>query len=152
MHRGLLQWPKTGVIYAANEVYVWASFTGSRGGNLEKRPQAYGGHTCLWAVWQLGETVQTLTVWWYAGRHQAEGLLHRTSIALSLARGLSQSDRLFASVHKNLAWMPIFKVEFASAMGIMRRARYVSQSPQAQHNRNRGRELKPEIRTGRPEV
>ena len=43
---------------------------------------------------------RTLSVWWYAGLHQAEGLLHRTSIALSLARGLSQSDRLFPSVKK----------------------------------------------------
>ena len=43
---------------------------------------------------------RTLTVRCYAGRHQAKGLLHRTSIALSLARGLSQSDRLFPSVQK----------------------------------------------------
>ena len=43
---------------------------------------------------------RTLTVWSYAGRHQAEGLQHRTSIAESLARGLSQSDRSFHSVHK----------------------------------------------------
>ena len=42
----------------------------------------------------------TLTVWSYAGWHQAEGLLHRTCIALSLAQGLSQSDWLFPSVQK----------------------------------------------------
>ena len=42
----------------------------------------------------------SLTVWSYAAWRQAEGLLHRTSIVLSLALGLSQSDRLFPSVQK----------------------------------------------------
>lgn len=61
--------------------------------------RAYG----LYGCWE--KQSQTLTVWLYAGRHQAEGLLNRTSIALSLARGLSQSDRLVPSVHKNLIWI-----------------------------------------------
>ena len=56
--------------------------------------RAYGLHGC----WE--KQSRTLTVWSYAGRHQAKGLLHRTSIALSPARGLSQSGRLFPSVQK----------------------------------------------------
>ena len=59
---------------------------------------AYG----LYGCWE--KKSQTLTVWLYAGRHQVEGLLHRTSIALPLARGFSQSDRLFPSVQKNSHW------------------------------------------------
>ena len=43
-----------------------------------------------------------LTIWSYAGRHQAERLLHRTSIALSLAQRLFKSDRSFPSVQKSL--------------------------------------------------
>ena len=73
----------------------------------------------LYDCWE--KQSRTLTVCSYAGWHQAKGLLHRTSIALSLARGLSQSDRLFPSVQKNnkqnnkqnktkkLAWIPIQK-------------------------------------------
>ena len=56
--------------------------------------RAYGLHGC----WE--KQSRTLTVWSYAGRHQAKGLLHRTFIALSLARALSQSDRLFPSVQQ----------------------------------------------------
>ena len=71
--------------------------------------RAYG----LYGCWE--KQSRTLTVWSYAGQHQAKGLLHRTSIALSLARGLSQSDRLFPSVQKNLAWIPIQKQDLACA-------------------------------------
>ena len=53
----------------------------------------------LYGCWE--KQSRRLTVWSYAGLHQAEGLLHRTSIALSLARGLSQSDRLFPSEQTN---------------------------------------------------
>ena len=56
--------------------------------------RAYG----LYGCWE--KRSRTLTVWSYAGRHQAKGLLHRTFIALSLARALSQSDRLFPSVQQ----------------------------------------------------
>ena len=56
--------------------------------------RAYG----LYGCWE--KQSRTLTVWSYAGRHQAKGLLHRTFIALSLARALSQSDRLFPSVQQ----------------------------------------------------
>ena len=57
MHRGLSHWPRTGVVYDTNADYVCPPYTGSRGDNLDNKPQAYGGHTCLWAVWLLGETV-----------------------------------------------------------------------------------------------
>ena len=43
---------------------------------------------------------RTLAAWSYAGRDQAEGLVHGTSTALSLPRGFSQSDRLLPLVHK----------------------------------------------------
>ena len=106
--------------------------------------RAYG----LYGCWE--KQSRTLTVWSYVRRHQAKGLLHWTSIALSLARGLSQSDRLFplplpsppsphTHTHK-LTWIPIQKQDLASAMGIMRRARDVDQYPQAQPDGNRERE------------
>ena len=85
--------------------------------------RAYGLYGC-WEKQSL-----TLIFWSYAGRHQEKGLLHRTSIALSLARGLSQSDRLFPSAQKT-AWIPIQKQDLACAMGIMRGARDVDQHPQ----------------------
>ena len=91
----------------------------------------------LYGCWE--KQSRMLTVWSYAGRHQVEGLLHRTFIVLSLARGLSQSDRLFPSV-QTLAWIPIQKQDLASAMGIMRRARDVNHYPQTQPDGNRGRE------------
>ena len=97
MHRGLSYWPRTGVVYDTNADYVCPPYTGSRGDNLDNKPQAYGAYG-LCGCWE--KQSRTLTVWSYAGRHQAKGLLHRTSIALSLARGLSQSDRLFPSVQK----------------------------------------------------
>ena len=94
-----------------------------------------------------------MTVWSYAGRHQAEGLLHRTPIALCLAQELSTSVRLFLSVKNNNSynkkqqqqqtktrWMPIQKQDLASAMGIMRRARDVDKYPQAQPHGNRRRQ------------
>ena len=82
MHRGLSHWPRTGVVYDTNVDYVCPPYTGSRGDNLDNNPQAYGAHRCLWAEWLLGEKQsQTLTVWSCAGRQQAKGLLHRTSIA-----------------------------------------------------------------------
>ena len=56
--------------------------------------RTYGLYVC----WE--KQSRMLIVWSYAGRHQEEGLLHRTSIVLSLARGLSQSDWLFPSVQK----------------------------------------------------
>ena len=57
MHRGLPYCPKTGVVYDTNADYVCSQYTGSRGDNLDNKPQAYGGHKCLWVVWLLGETV-----------------------------------------------------------------------------------------------
>ena len=54
-HRGY--WHKTGVVFATNADYVCPSYIGSRGNNLENKPQTYGRHKCLWAVWLLGETV-----------------------------------------------------------------------------------------------
>ena len=57
-----------------------------------------------------------------------------------MARGLSQRDRLFNSVQKNLAYIPIQKQDLASAMGIMRRVPTVDQYPQAQLDGNRERE------------
>ena len=53
MRRDLFCWPKTGAVCVTNAADVCSS-TGSRGDNLENKPQAYGGHTCLWL---LGETV-----------------------------------------------------------------------------------------------
>ena len=81
-----------------------------------------------------------LVVWLYAVLHQVEGLLHMTSIAFSLARGLSHIDRLLLSVHKNIAWIPMLKQDLACALGIMRRARDVEQYSQTQPEGNRGRE------------
>ena len=52
----------------------------------------------LYGCWE--KQSRTSTVWSYAGRYQAEGLLHRTSIALSLAQGFSQRDLLFPSVQQ----------------------------------------------------
>ena len=60
MHRGLLYWPKTGVVYDANADYICPPYTGPRGDNLDNKPQTYGGHMCLWAVWLLGETVANI--------------------------------------------------------------------------------------------
>ena len=100
MHRGLSYWPRTGVVYDTNADYVCPPHTGSRGDNLDNKPQAYCGHTCLWAVWLLGETVVNVDRLVVCRAAPGEGLLHRTSIALCLERGLSQSDRLFPSVQK----------------------------------------------------
>ena len=51
----------------------------------------------------------TLTVWWHAGRRQAEGLQSRTSIVPSLARGQYQSDRLLPSHHTSHSMNSITK-------------------------------------------
>ena len=74
--------------------------------------RAYG----LYGCWE--KQSRTLTVWSYAGRHQAKGLLHRTSIALSLARGLSQSDRLFPSVQKTSHGYKISPAQWGSCAGL----------------------------------
>ena len=102
MHRGLLYKPKTGVVYATNADYVLLPYTGSRGDSLDNKSptptvdtRAYGLYGCR------EKQSQTLTVWSYVGRHQAEGLLHRTSSALSLSRGLSQSELSTQSSHGN---------------------------------------------------
>ena len=100
MHRGLSYWPRTGVhvIYDTNVDFVCPPYIGSRGDNLDNKPQAYGGHTCLWAEWLLGETVANVDRLVVCRAAPGGRILHRTSIALSLAPGLSQSDRLFPSV------------------------------------------------------
>ena len=64
------------------------------------------------------------------GRHQAE-LLHRTSIVLALARGISLFDRLPPLLHRNFTLMPLFKQDLNNAMGVMCRARDVEQYHQA---------------------
>ena len=52
-----------------------------------------------------------------------------------------QTDRSLPEICKNIAWIKILKQDIASAkMGIMRRAQDVEQYPQAQPDRNRGRE------------
>ena len=58
----------------------------------------------LFGCWE--NQLWTLTVWSCAEQHQAR-LLHRTSIALSLARGRSQNDGFFSSIQKNIAWIPM---------------------------------------------
>ena len=86
--------------------------------------RAYGLYGCC------EKQSQMLTVWSYAGRHQPEGFLHRTYTTLSLARGLSQSDRLFPSIQKNkptknktktktLAWTLIQNQDLASTIGLL---------------------------------
>ena len=56
------------------------------------KPQAYGGPMCLGLNSYWDKQSQTLAVWPYAG-HQADGRHPKmTSVALSLARGLSHSD------------------------------------------------------------
>ena len=82
----------------------------------------------MYGCWE--KQSRTLTIWSYAGWHQVKGLLHRTSIALSLTRGLSQSDQLFPSVQKNLHG-------YQYKNKIMRRAWNVVQYLQAQPNGNR---------------
>ena len=91
-----------------------------------------------------------------------EKILHRTSTALSLARGLFQSDRLFPSAinkkqktkttKKNLPWIPKQKQDLARAMGIMRRTRDIDQYPQAQPDGTEQERRKMQIRMRRPEV
>ena len=39
---------------------VCTPYTGSNGDNLAYKTKAYGGHTCLWAEWLLGETVASV--------------------------------------------------------------------------------------------
>ena len=136
MHRGLPYWPETGVVCDTDVDYICPSYNGSRKGNFENNPKpamdicAYGLYGCWEKQWR------TLTTLSYTGLHQAEGLLHKISIALSLAGGLSQSDLLFPPVRK-----PRMDTNtLTSVMGIMRRARDVDQYPQAQPDGNRGRE------------
>ena len=100
--------------------------------------RAYGLYGCL------EKQSRTLTVWSYAGRHQAVGLLHKTSIALFLARGLSQSPRPVNSLStKNLLWIPVQKkkkkispAQWDNAQGS--RCRSVSPSPILRNQRQRG--------------
>ena len=78
-----------------------------------------------------------LAVWSYQGQHQAEGILHSTSIAFPLTWGLSQSDRLLSSVCNNLAWIPLLKQDLTSAMWIICKSQDINQYLQAHPNRNR---------------
>ena len=55
MHRGLVYWPKTGVVYDANADYVCPPYTGCRGDNLKnKTPSLRWTHVPMGC---MGETV-----------------------------------------------------------------------------------------------
>ena len=115
---------------------------------------AYG----LYGCWD--KQSRTLAVWSYAGRYQAEGLLHRTSIALSLARGLSQSNQIVKKnknkTKQNKKKQPCMDTNTKirspqrngdHAQGSRRRS--VSPSPT---RRKQGERRKTQIRTRKPEV
>ena len=140
MHKSLFYWPRTGVVYDTNADYVCPPYTGSRGDNLDNKPQAYGGHTCLWAVWLLGETVANVDR--LVVCRAAPGERTPTQNIHCPFSGTSAVPEwpVISLSTTNLAWTPIQKQDLASAIGIMRRARDVNSYPQAQPDGNRERE------------
>ena len=93
--------------------------------------------------WQSGcwdKEWQTLAVWLYAGRHQADGT-QETSTALSLTRGLSLSDRLGPrpSVLSRHVMDLNQNTRSRHATGIAHRVRDVDRDPHNVHARTHAR-------------
>ena len=122
--------------------------------NLDNKPQAYGGTYVAYGLYAcLGEnSPRTLTVWSYAGRHQAKRTpTQKHSLPLSLARALSQSGPvIFPQYNKTSHGYQYKKQDLPSAMGDhaqgSRTSNFVSPSPNPTENREREMEKR---RSGR---
>ena len=97
MNSGHLQWPRTSAINAIKTVHTCPLYSRSQGNDVESLPPSpppkKEPHKNLTHAMDSG-TIGCMAVYSFKERHQSEGLIHRSYIALSLARGLCQSDCL----------------------------------------------------------